>query len=275
MKKLFYNKSSKILNLLKNLYHLLPLYKLGKNQQGDSKKMFIDNLKAKESYIISKIFAEKYMVFNGPFRGMKYIRKSSGSTLLPKILGSYEEPLHDWIDEVLEVKNYKKIIDIGCAEGYYAVGFAFRLPDVDIIAYDVDSEARKNISELISINKVYNVEVRDECTLLELERISELKTLIFCDIEGEEIFLLDPKNVPSLKNVDIIVETHDFIFPNTTEDLIRRFYDSHKIRVVVDYPCRLKKYNSPKEMSQDELSFVVDEMRPKMMKWLYLETYRD
>jgi len=30
--------------------------------------------------------------------------------------------------EAVIAKRYDKILDIGCAEGYYAVGFAMRLP---------------------------------------------------------------------------------------------------------------------------------------------------
>ena len=71
---------------------------------------------------MQEVFDNQYIIQNGHFKGMNYIKRSSGSALLPKILGSYEEPIQGWIKEVIEKKN------IGCAEGYYACGFARRLP---------------------------------------------------------------------------------------------------------------------------------------------------
>lgn len=52
--------------------------------------------------IIKYVFNNKIYVHNEPFKGMKYISKSNGSDLLPKILGSYEEPIQEWIKKIIE-----------------------------------------------------------------------------------------------------------------------------------------------------------------------------
>src|ERR1044072_5114497 len=89
-------------------------------------------------YIVRKLTAESgWVVQEGPFKNMVYVPKSVGSTLVPKLLGSYESELHSTLEEIID-RNYQKIIDIGCAEGYYAVGLALKNPKTKIHAFDTD-----------------------------------------------------------------------------------------------------------------------------------------
>ena len=67
----------------------------------------------------------KWKVAAGPFAGMRYITRSCGSKLAPKVIGCYERELHPAIENAIR-GDYQRIIDIGCAEGYYAVGLAWR-----------------------------------------------------------------------------------------------------------------------------------------------------
>src|SRR4051812_19305855 len=62
-------------------------------------------------------------VLQGPFAGMQYVTESYGSQLVPKLLGSYENELHDLVEQIV-AQRPKIVIDIGAAEGYYAVGLA-------------------------------------------------------------------------------------------------------------------------------------------------------
>ena len=140
-----------------------------------------------EVKIMNEVFDDNHTIQNGPFKGMKYIKRSSGSALLPKILGSYEEPIQKWVEEVVEKKKYQNIIDIGCAEGYYACGFAKRLPNSKITAYDIDKEARKNTAELMKVNNLTNIEIKAECTHSELNEKSIFNTLVFCDLSKNNI----------------------------------------------------------------------------------------
>ena len=49
--------------------------------------------------------------------------------------------------------KFDQIIDIGCAEGYYAVGFA-KFTDSHVHAYDINEEAITFAKNLASINNV-------------------------------------------------------------------------------------------------------------------------
>jgi hypothetical protein len=78
-------------------------------------------------------------LLGGPFRGMKYSRDSLLSRNgIPILFGSYELELHTVIEEAI-AKRFERIIDIGCAEGYYAVGLARRTGAI-VYAFDCDPE---------------------------------------------------------------------------------------------------------------------------------------
>src|SRR4051812_14244715 len=74
---------------------------------------------------INRAILERYgpVVLSGPFAGMAYVRQAAGSCLAPKLIGCYEAELHGVVARILRT-GYTQIVDIGCAEGYYAVGLA-------------------------------------------------------------------------------------------------------------------------------------------------------
>lgn len=93
-------------------------------------------------------------VRSGPFKGMRYPEgRSTGSALIPKILGCYERELHEVFEEVCQ-QRYSAIVDIGCAEGYYAVGLAMRLQHANVYAFDTDRAARDLCREMARTNCV-------------------------------------------------------------------------------------------------------------------------
>ncbi|CEN56000.1 conserved protein of unknown function [Candidatus Methylopumilus turicensis] len=258
--------------MLQKIWHRSAFYKAQAVKNAEFNKLSIQKMNLADSLIIKDVFDDKYIVQNGAFKGMKYISRATGSALLPKILGSYEEPIQDWIQEVLVKKNYSSILDIGCAEGYYACGFAMCLPNTQIIAYDIDLDARNNCSELKLLNGLQNIKIKAECSHSELDNNSKAGTLVFCDMEGFEEKLLDPKKVPNLQFVDLLIESHDCFVPNLSEILIERFYKTHSIRIVVDYPFRIKKYNTPNTASAKQFDYIVNEHRPDHMKFMFMET---
>jgi hypothetical protein len=155
---------------------------------------------------------------------------------------------------------------------YYACGFANAMPKATILAYDISIEAQKLTKSLAKMNALNNIEIRGECSHEELNNLCINDTLVFCDIEGGEKILLDLIRVPNLKNVDLIIESHDCIIPKITEELLERFQESHYITMVVDYPNRVKEYDFPSVANESELKLIFDERRSKYMKFLYLKS---
>ena len=224
-----------------------------------------------ELKIIKEVFDNEYVVRNGPFKGMLYIENSAGSQLLPKILGSYEEPIQHWIEKIIN-KKYDKILDLGCAEGYYAVGFARNCLETEILAYDINPYAILLAQKLAKINNISNIHFKNECNYEELGKQCDKNVLVFCDIEGNEKDLLDLNKVPNLEQVDLLVETHDCFVPGITDLLIKRFYYSHKIHIVINYPFRRKNYFTPHPIIPIDLKKIYDEKRPEGMRFLFMES---
>jgi hypothetical protein len=50
----------------------------------------------------------------------------------PKFLGTYERELHRVIERAIW-RRPKYVLNIGCAEGFYAVGLAIRLNDAQVL----------------------------------------------------------------------------------------------------------------------------------------------
>src|SRR5205807_1286288 len=94
-------------------------------------------------------------VCRGPLRGMRYIKGLEGSSgdLVAKLAGTYERELHSVVADWIAAKH-PQIIDVGCAEGYYAVGFAYAMNDTTVHAFDIDPVARERCASLSRLNGV-------------------------------------------------------------------------------------------------------------------------
>ena len=147
-------------------------------------------------------------VQTGPFQGLRYLPYACGSTHVPKLLGSYEKELHSVVLQSLS-REPKQVIDVGAAEGYYAIGYAMRLPEANVIAYDTDRIAQKACSELARLNGVHGrVCIEGACTATTLAPVLSPRTLVFCDCEGFEYTLLADLDPKIMASVDLIVELH-------------------------------------------------------------------
>ena len=178
------------------------------------------------------------VITRGPFAGMDYDQKSAEGAGLPRLLGAYEHTLSPVIEQIVETA-YPLVIDVGCAEGYYAVGLARLLKDAVSYAYDTDPRARNACQELAEKNNVTERMVVGELfSHSDFARFSEKKCLVFCDIEGAERELLDPRLAPELAALDIVVESHECLIPGTTELLLNRFSDTHDIIKIEDNGMR-------------------------------------
>ncbi len=260
-------------NRVRNIYHSTSLYK-NKLKKIKLEQDYQRKIKNKyELEIIKEVFDNEYVVRNGPFKGMLYIKDSTGGQLLPKILGSYEEPIQHWIEKIIN-KKYDKILDIGCAEGYYAVGLARTCLETEILGYDINPDAILLAQKLAKINNISNIHFKNECDHEELGKQCGENVLVFCDIEGAEKELLDLNKVPNLKQVDLLVEGHDCFVPGITDLLVKRFYYSHKIHIVIDYPFR-KNYFTPHPVIPTNLKNIYDEKRPERMRFLCMESRKN
>lgn len=165
----------------------------------------------------------------GPFKGMKFLSQSAEGCHLPKLLGIYEFELHNFV-RTIATRAYANIINVGCAEGYYAVGFKRMCPETRIVACDTDARAREACQALARTNGV-EVDVKGHFASADFSDWSG-KTLVWCDIEGAELELLDPARAPGLAGMDIVVELHPSKSAPDIRALPSRFESTHDITLI-------------------------------------------
>jgi precorrin-6B methylase 2 len=226
--------------------------------------------------LASEMFPD-LIVAGGPFAGMQWITQPFGSALLPKLLGSYESELHPALEQLL-VEQYDTVVDIGCAEGYYAVGMALRLPNAAVYAFDIDPHARVLCAELVRLNRVEErVHIKGLCDPSVLRSLPlGNRALIISDCEGYEKLLFDRSMAEFLRQHDLIVEVHDFIDIEISTKLRDAFAETHQICSVtsVDDIQKAHTYRYPLLEKYDTKTrwLVLSERRPCIMEWFVLKS---
>ena len=187
------------------------------------------------------------IIYSGPFQGMDYIKHSTEGALVARLLGAYESELHPHL-AAFAAAGLDCVIDVGCAEGYYAVGLARQMPGVTVYAHDIDANARAGCADLAARNGVADrVVIGGEIRPEDFQRFAGRRALVIVDTEGAELDILQPDRAPALSGMRIIVETHDGFRPGTLDTLTERFQPTHDIvRVdqagkVFDQPPWLKR----------------------------------
>lgn len=173
-------------------------------------------------------------VVTGPFQGLRYLRESLGSVYNAKLLGTYESELAGILAGLPRL-GFQRCLDIGAAEGFYAVGLA-RLLGIPVTAFELDPAAHPLIEALAAANQLADrVTIRGACDIPSLQQTlagEAGRVLVVCDIEGFEKTLLDPPAIPALRSAHLLVEVHDCFVPGTGDALQSRFEASHRIQRV-------------------------------------------
>jgi len=218
-------------------------------------------------------------VLSGPFTGMKLeLTPRSRRQLLGYLLGTQELELRPVIKEII-ARRYASVVNVGAADGYYAIGLALRLPEAAVVAFEALPEHHMRLRQAAVANGVADrLRLQGFCGTCDLER--ELRratapTLLIADIEGGEVELLDPSRIDGLRQTDILVETHDALAPGATETLISRFRATHDIERIWSRPRRLPDF--PREVLPRLAQYLpgtavelMNERRAGRQQWLFL-----
>lgn len=221
---------------------------------------------------LQELFSD-LMVRTGFMKGLKYPNFSSfGSYIFPKLSGTYESELTDAFLK-LESNNYTCIIDVGCAEGFYAVGLARRFKEAKLYAFDISETAQQLCKEMAELNNVSDrVEVRQECTAENLSTLVQAhRSLIICDCEGYERHLFTKEMIASLQKSDLIIELHPMHEKDVKEYLHQLFADTHSIEYTASYDDNRKIFELPdvySSLSKIDKIKIVQEGRSFSMDWL-------
>lgn len=217
-------------------------------------------------------------VKNGVFKGLKYPElRSVCSAICPKLLGSYEREIEPVLERICS-DAYTEIVDIGCAEGYYAVGLAMRIGAAKVYAYDTDKQALRLCRDMAILNGVSDRLLTGTfCDLSTLKNISfSRKALIMSDCEGYEKKLFTRDAVELLVPHDLLIEIHDFIDIEISTQIREAFHETHEIEVYQSIDdikkAQAYEYKELRKFSLADRKAILAEGRPAIMEWFFMRS---
>jgi hypothetical protein len=200
----------------------------------------------------------------GPFAGTIYPLESALSRhSIPKLLGVYEEELHEVI-KIVAQRHYDVVIDIGSAEGYYAVGLAMLLR-TRVLAYDPEPIERAFCESCARLNNVSDLVVmRDLFHPSDIQQFRGQRVLCICDCEGFEAQLFNADTLRDVANWDILIELH-----GDAEDKLTSLSWLQETSTIVGVP-RLKPYKELEGLGDQ--TKLLSECRGGAQTWLWCDS---
>jgi hypothetical protein len=195
-------------------------------------------------------------VSGGPFAGLIY-PDASATSLIPKLLGAYERELHAAIERAVAA-DPDLIVNVGAADGYYAVGLARRCPAAVVHAYEADPRVRALLARVAAANAIA-LEIDGAAGVEDLRGLRGDRALVVVDCEGCEAALLDPA-LALLRTATIVAELHDFAIDG--DAVAARFAATHDLEIVPAGP-------QPPERGSP-VGLALSEYRPGPMRWAVL-----
>ena len=238
--------------------------------------------KSKNKVLNHLVKIHGHKVAYGKFTGMKLNKNSywSKNDLITQILGVYEQHILEQLIEFSK-ENDSVLVDIGAADGYFAVGAVYSGLFNKVYAFEIEEEGRKNLtynSEINSCNsKIYiNIEANNNS----LKKIidNNKKVVILIDIEGEEFKLLNLETISLLSKCNLIIELHPSLVPDgitKQEQLInycKPYFDISLIRRENYNPNFFGELN---KFTDEERLIAMGEGRENNMSWLILKSKKN
>ena len=210
----------------------------------------------------------------GVFKGMKMSDKVwwGKYDVASKILGQYESHV---IDKIVQLSNEcDTFIDIGAADGYFAIGAVKSELYSKSICFELSEIGQKVIIENSKLNDisdsvaVYGVATED--SIKDILSQNE-KAVVLCDIEGAEFDVLTVGMLEVLKNCSIIIELHD-TFTAGADNRREKLFDRAKNFFEISYLSRTNpdvyEFSELNYLNDNERFLIFSEGRPLNMEWV-------
>lgn len=226
-----------------------------------------------------KILQAKYnlVVAHGPFKGMKLSNDVwwSSNDRITQTLGIYEQHVLEKL-QIFSKQGAVRFIDIGAADGYYAIGLAYSKIYSEVFAFEIEPQGQEKIKENAIKNKCADIiSIAGEANYSALENlVSEgIKTTILIDIEGAEYELLCDEMLSLLSNCFVICELHPWLVDdgyNLQDKLLRMAKSRFNVELIKreDYSPNI--FSELDDLSDEERLVAVGEGREKNMNWMVL-----
>lgn len=213
-------------------------------------------------------------IIGGPFAGTELpavnaagLHAWSDLDRVAKLAGTYECELHAAIRAEV-ARRPAAVLNIGCADGYYAVALKRLLPDAEVIANDIDPRFGPTVAAMARANAVEvafsTANVFADSTIL----ASLPPALIVSDCEGGEVGIADiPADLRARSS--FIVELHDDIVPGVGDRLAAVLSASHDVTVIESGGRDPFAIEALDGLGTYERFLLLSEFRGGPMRWLH------
>jgi hypothetical protein len=210
------------------------------------------------------------VVHSGPFKEMSL--RGAISPLGPKVLGTHEMELRAIIGDLCRM-DIHHIVNVGGADGFYAIGLLRHLPNARSTVFETIDSHHEAIAEMAEANGVrQRLTILGTCTIDTLSSVirDAERTLVLMDVEGAERDLLDPARILLLQRTFVLVELHDFVDPHISKAIRDRFMHTHQLTEVRSRPRRVEDLPAIEGVDASRLLRLAAEGRPGEMEWFWL-----
>lgn len=220
-----------------------------------------------------------WKVISGPFKGLKFpppVGGWSNVDLGGMALGIYEKEVLDVISGLSE--PVELFINLGAADGYYAVGMLSAGLAKHAVCFESDINAHKNILALAQLNNVSErVSLRGTAAdnfLADVHCDQNSKNLLLSDIEGGEFQIFHSEALfDQLRNFTILIEVHS-PYPECLQKasrIITASQKTHSYKWLTTTSRDLSNFSILDSLDDTNRWLLCSEGRPYRMSWLYLQ----
>lgn len=217
-------------------------------------------------------------VLRGPFAGMLYPPSFVPRQLFPGPYqaGSFECELDPIIEEIIAAEP-EVLVNVGSAQGYYAIGLGRAVWGMSVITYETDPAMRAAAHRIALLNEVEpRLDARGLCTTSGLAalapRLEGRSTCLLMDCEDCEGQLVDPEHVRWLAQASILVELHPSSDAEIGPRLEQRLASTHEtttVRAEPRWASRFPELWWVSALRHIDRELLVAEHRQGIQEWLW------
>ena len=240
------------------------------------KKKLFYKIAKKYWNILSYEHAKKnnFIVQNGIFKNLKINKESSWSNgdLASKIYGFYENKIQEKLKEI----NKPILIDIGAADGFFAVGCLYSNLSKYCYAFEQNEISKSALYKTAEINNVNNQisimgKVDNKNFFSSLPNDLDLsETVILCDIEGEEFKFFSEPILRKLKKSNLIIEIHNENSNSKEIPLLKIAKKYFDVSIIIDSNKDMSEFNMLHNLNDIDRNLIACEGRSYIGKWWHL-----
>ena len=226
--------------------------------------------------ILSYEHAEKnnFTVQNGVFKNLKINKNISWGRgdIASKIYGFYENKIQK------KLKELKKpiLIDIGAADGFFAIGCLHSKLSKYCYAFEQNETSRLALYKTAELNNVANqISIMgkvDNQVFLSLlpDELDLSMAVILCDIEGEEYNFFSETILKKLQKCNLIIEIHTEETISKEADLIKSAKKYFNVNIILDNNKDMSAVTTLHNLNDIDRNLISCEGRSYIGKWLHL-----